>query len=84
MRSSKRNKESKPKTRAVDLWFTRNAFVVALSDGRELSVPLHWSLKLLNATTKERNSWKLIGKGIGIHWRELDEDLSVASLLSVE
>ena len=54
---------------------------VQLSDGREISAPLDWFPKLRNATHEQRSHWKLIGKGIGIHWDDLDEDLSVAGLL---
>jgi hypothetical protein len=54
---------------------------VQLSDGREISTPLDWFPKLRNATPEQRSHWKLIGKGVGIHWDDLDEDLSVAGLL---
>jgi hypothetical protein len=53
---------------------------VQLSDGREISAPLDWFSKLRSATQEQRSHWKLIGKGIGIHWDDLDEDLSVAGL----
>jgi len=54
---------------------------VRLSDGREIGVPLEWFPKLRDATPEQRSRWKLIGKGVGIHWPDLDEDLSVAGLL---
>jgi hypothetical protein len=57
-------------------------FCVLLQDGREVSVPLEWFPRLRDATEEERNSWRLIGGGIGIHWEKLDEDLSVAGLLA--
>jgi hypothetical protein len=55
---------------------------VALSDGRRISVPLSWFPRLAEATQRQRQHWELIGRGIGIHWPDLDEDLSVAGLLS--
>jgi len=54
---------------------------VQLSDGREITVPLEWFPTLCDATDKQRNNWRLIGKGVGIHWEDLDEDLSVEELL---
>ena len=55
---------------------------VDLSDGRTIAVPLAWFPRLLHATLKERNKWRLIGRGHGIHWEELDEDISVEGLLA--
>jgi hypothetical protein len=54
---------------------------VTLVDGRELSVPLAWFPRLRAATTQQRAVWRLLGHGAGIHWPELDEDLSVQALL---
>ena len=54
---------------------------VSLVDGRRVSVPLAWFPRLLNATPSQRNNWQLLGDGEGIHWPEVDEDLSVAGLL---
>ena len=53
-----------------------------LSDGRTISVPLDWYPRLTHATPKERGNWELIGKGEGIHWPDLDEDISVEGLLA--
>jgi hypothetical protein len=53
-----------------------------LSDGRSVSVPLAWFPRLLHATPAERNNWRLIGEGEGIHWPDLDEDISVEALLA--
>jgi hypothetical protein len=64
-----------------DVNFTESALIVALSDGREISMPLEWSIRLLKATTKQRKKWRLIGGGVGIHWDALDEDILVESLL---
>jgi len=54
---------------------------VYLSDGREIRVPLEWFPKLRDASPEERQHWRLIGKGIGIHWPDIDEDLSLEGLL---
>lgn len=56
--------------------------VVGLSDGREVSVPLAWFPRLLDASPEQRAGWRLLGGGEGIHWEDLDEDLSVAGLLA--
>jgi Protein of unknown function (DUF2442) len=73
---------SKAAADAVDVSFTRDALVVTLSDGRVVSAPLEWFPRLLRATPKQRRNWRLIGRGIGIHWEDLDEDISVRSLLT--
>jgi hypothetical protein len=54
---------------------------VRLKDGRGISVPLEWFPWLKEATPKQRKNWRLIGSGIGIHWPDLDEDISVSALL---
>lgn len=54
---------------------------IALADGRELAVPLAWFPRLRDATAAQRGNWRLIGRGHGIHWPELDEDVSVRALL---
>jgi len=60
---------------------TDDALTVDLSDGRTLSVPLAWYPRLWHGTAEERNNWRLIGKGVGIHWPDLDEDISVEGLI---
>ena len=65
---------------AVDVSCSERALRVLLADGREISVPLSWSPRLLAATPEERKQWRLIG-GVGIHWEAIDEDISVESLL---
>lgn len=72
---------NRPETRAVDVSFTGSSMRVALCDAREISVPLEWFPRLRDATPKQRSRWRLIGHGLGIHWEELDEDISVESLL---
>lgn len=59
-----------------------DTLTVELSDGRTLSVPLEWYPRLMHGTPEERLSWELIGEGDGIHWPDLDEDLSVEGLLA--
>lgn len=55
-----------------------------LADGREVSAPLAWYPRLLHGTSRERQRWRLIGDGEGVHWPELDEDISVENLLRGE
>ena len=69
---------------AVDVSCSNDAMTVVLDDGRTVSVPLVWFPRLLNASAKQRRQWEFIGAGIGIHWEDIDEDISVASLLSPE
>ncbi len=66
---------------AVDVTVTDDRLIVVLADGRELSAPLAWFPRLSEATRDQRQKWRLIGHGQGIHWPEVDEDISVASLL---
>jgi len=68
--------------RIIDLSFAKDSFRVILADGREISTPLVWFPRLRNANEKQRKNWRLIGSGVGIHWEEIDEDISVESLLS--
>jgi Protein of unknown function (DUF2442) len=67
---------------AETVTITENTLSVDLNDGRTISVPLAWFPRLLHASAKERKNWRLIGKGQGIHWRDLDEDISVEGLLA--
>ena len=75
------------KTEVVQVATTRNvtitedALTVELSDGRTISIPLTWYPRLLHGTSVERNTWRLIGNGEGIHWPNLDEDISVENLV---
>ena len=66
---------------ATCLKVTNDALNVDLSDGRTVTVPVAWFPRLAHATTKERNKWRLIARGRGIHWPAIDEDISVAGLL---
>lgn len=67
---------------AVDVIFSDETFRVVLDDGRELTIPLAWFPRLLHGTPAEREKWELIGRGDGIHWPALDEDISVRGLLA--
>src|SRR5215210_8864009 len=69
---------------AVDVSCTDDALRVVLADGREITVPLVWFPRLLDATPEQRKEWRLIGGGIGIHWEPVDEDISVESLLAIK
>jgi hypothetical protein len=66
---------------AQNVQVTDEALIVDLSDGRTVSVPLAWFPRLLHGTPEERNKWRLIGDGEGIHWPALDEDISVENLI---
>jgi hypothetical protein len=67
---------------AQSVRFSEDSMTVLLDDGRTLSVPLVWYPRLLDGTEAERRHYALIGKGEGIHWPELDEDISVEGLLA--
>jgi len=67
---------------AQDVAVTEDTLRVELSDGRTISVPLAWFPRLVHASPSERNNWRLIGAGHGIHWEEIDEDISVEGLLA--
>ena len=72
---------NRPEPRAVRVTFGADSFIVHLSDGRALSVPYVYSSRLAEATPEQRADYRLIGRGDGIHWPQIDEDLSVAGLL---
>ena len=60
---------------------TDRTLIVDLNDGRTISVPLAWYPRLLHGSPQERNNWQLIGRGEGIHWPDLDEDISIENIL---
>jgi hypothetical protein len=70
--------------RAVSVDFVGDDLVVALADGRSVHVPLSWFPRLEAANRADLREWRLVGKGVGIHWPKLDEDLSVSGLLAPE
>jgi hypothetical protein len=66
---------------AREVRVTDDELIVQLTDGRTISVPVLWYPRLASGSTAQRNNWELLGNGEGIHWPELDEDLSVSGLL---
>jgi len=74
----------KMEPKIIDLSFSADSIRVVLADGREVLVPLEWFPRLRDASDVQRKNWRFIGRGIGIHWEEIDEDISVKSLLSIE
>jgi len=64
-----------------DLRVTESEITAYLMDGRTVGVPLAWSWRLSEATPAQRNHWEIIGDGIGIHWPEVDEDISIEGML---
>ena len=67
--------------KAVAVSFNESKMILFVEDGREIAFPLEWFPKLRNATIEQLNKWRFIGEGEGIHWQELDEDISVEKLL---
>ena len=67
--------------RVYGIEFTEDVLSVTLRDGRVITVPLVWYPRLLNATVAQRKNWKVAGGGYGLHWPDLDEDLSTDGLL---
>src|SRR5687768_4423177 len=68
--------------RVRDVSFTDDSLIVHLADGRVVSAPLAWYPRLLHASAQQRANWTLAGAGFGIHWPDLDEDLTVQGLLA--
>src|SRR6266550_6403924 len=67
--------------RVTGVKFTKDTLSVSLRDGRTITVPLAWYPRLLNASAAERKNWRVAGGGYGIHWPDIDEDLSTEGLL---
>jgi len=67
---------------AESVMITEDTLNVDLSDGRTISVPLTWFPRLVHATQEQRDNWRLIGRGHGIHWNDIDEDISVEGLIA--
>lgn len=67
---------------AERILMTDDTLSVDLTDGRTISVPLAWYPRLLHAAPEERSNWRLIGRGHGIHWEDIDEDISVEGILA--
>ena len=73
--------EIRPGERVKDVHFTEDTLAVDLIDGRTIIEPLVWYPRLLDATSEQRRNWTVGGAGYGIHWPDIDEDLSTAGLL---
>jgi hypothetical protein len=73
--------DSKPGEQVKHVFFTEDALGVDLLDGRTIIVPLAWYPRLLHATPGQRANWQICGGGFGIHWPDIDEDLSTEGLL---
>ena len=67
--------------RVTGLSFTDDTLSVTMKDGRTITVPLAWYPRLLNASPQQRTNWRIVGGGYGIHWPDVDEDLSTEGLL---
>jgi hypothetical protein len=67
--------------RAVHVMLANDALHFVLADGREISAPLEWFPRLRDASEAQRRNWRLIGKGVGVHWPEIDEDIAVNTLM---
>ena len=73
---------SAPAARAERVWFDEDNLWIALTDGRQLSVPLVYFPRLLHATPEQRGDFVISGGGTGLHWEQVDEDISVPALLT--
>jgi hypothetical protein len=73
--------KEKSETMILNVFFDSDMMRIRLLDGRELSIPIMCFPNLRDARPEQREKWRLIGRGIGIHWEELDEDISVEALL---
>lgn len=73
--------EPKAGERVKEVRFTDDAISVDIFDGRTITVPIAWYPRLLHATPEQRQNWKIAGAGYGIHWPDIDEDLSVQGFL---
>ena len=75
------NTSAPDQPRATGVEFADDRLVVGLEDGRVIQVPMEWFPRLRDATEEQRSDWRLIGKGVGLHWPQVDEDISVRGLL---
>ncbi len=69
-------------SRLIDFQVTDDEIIACLADGRTISVPLAWSWRLSEATEKQRSCFEILGDGQGVHWPEVDEDISVEGMLA--
>lgn len=68
---------------ATNVFFAADSVCFELADGRSVSAPLVWFPRLLNASNEQRQRWELIGRGSGVHWPDVDEDISIPGLLGL-
>jgi hypothetical protein len=73
--------DPRPGERILDVHVAEHTLAVDLADGRTITVPLAWYPKLLHATPEQRKNWQIAGGGYGVHWPDVDEDLSSAGML---
>ena len=71
----------KPDTRIKDIEVTDDSVIAHLMDGRTISVPLVWSWRLMEATSKQRKNYEIMGDGHGVHWPDIDEDISADGMM---
>ena len=76
-----KDSEIRPGERVKDVHLTEDTIAVDLIDGRTITVPLTWYPRLFDATQEQRRNWRISGGGFGIHWPDVDEDLSTEGLL---
>lgn len=67
---------------AINIHIEEEKFYIFLEDGREIGVPYNWFWRLDQASVEERNNWRFIGNGTGIHWEDIDEDISILGILN--
>jgi hypothetical protein len=77
------NQVPRLEARAIALRFTSDRLILRLADGREISAPLAWFPRLAGATEAQRANWQWMGDGVGVHWEDVDEDISVPVLLGL-
>jgi hypothetical protein len=75
--------KKKERVFATKVWFADSKLYVMIADGREIAIPIDWFPRLRDATESQRNNWRFIGGGQGIHWSDIDEDISVSGLLQL-
>jgi uncharacterized protein DUF2442 len=68
---------------AMSVEFVDASLRIVLTDGREISAPIEWFPRLRDASIEQRGNWRLIGRGEGVHWPDIDEDISVNALLGL-
>ena len=67
-----------------NVWFNQHKVFFDLVQGLTVGAPIHWFPRLANATPAQRDNWRLIGNGTGVHWEEIDEDLSAEGMFTFQ